>query len=424
MAHSYAFNHIVSTVSNAFDPKTDPRVPAIVEQYRRSVDDHNKSQTPSLLIKRRQAFAELQRLHNEVMARIKAEIIEYKNSSLFFDDDLDKQEIYWAVMQSHGELDPINNYDSKQANFKDLMTIHDTLPQPEVKSKNTSGLWLGTVNDNYRFCKNPGCDWKTELNNGSTYILRNHMVTDHGMILFPCRKGCPRTFRTDSRRQRHEASKHGNSAAWQPTRPRKGIKSLNSSADSETTEKLPAEDHPHSSEETDLKDRVSESDDHELKTSVGEPSELKTNDVGYTPAENLGEDATVVDPIHSTAATREDAIGKIKVYSTQCTSDGSFHYCPYTGCLWKVRVHKHAVRTIRAHIRTKHIKICFSCQAPGCDTSYTSDSNRRMHELEMHGIVTAKPGTIEYPCPGCQLTFISTYHRDEHATRVCIARVA
>ena len=440
MAHSYAFNDIVSTVSNAFDPKTDPRVSAVVEEYRRSVDDHNKSPALSLLIKRRQAFAKLQRLHNEVKARIKAEIIEHEDSSLFVDDDLDKQKIYWAVMQSHGELDPVNNSDSKQANFMDLSTIHDTLPQPEVKGKKIWRPWVGTVKDNFRFCNHPGCDWKTELNIGSTYVLRNHMVTDHGRKLFTCRKGCPQTFRRDRNRRLHEASKHGNSAAWQPTRPRKGIESVTSSANSETdTGSLPAEDETYSSEEIDLKDRVEESDDHELKTSVGEPSEPETNgqaeldpgedltkigghnstdvdmkdineaasndndgfnkerypdinrenalDFGYTPAENLGEDATAVDPIHPTAATTEDAVGKIKVSST---SDGTFHHCTHPGCSWRVRVHQNAYSTIRAHIRSKHHGIRFSCQVPGCDKSYTTNGHRRRHELEKHGIVTAK----------------------------------
>lgn len=467
MAHSYAFNDIVSTVSNAFDPKTDPRVSAIVEEYRRSVDDHNKSPTPSLLIKRRQAFAKLQRLHNEVRARIKAEIIEYEDTSLFVDDDIDKQKIYWAVMQSHGELDPVDNSDSKQANFMDLRTIHDTLPPPEVKGKSIPRLWVGTVKDNYRFCNHRGCDWKTELNIWSTNTLRNHIVNDHSKRLFPCRKGCRRVFTKERNRLLHEASKHGNSAAWQTTTSRKGIGSLNSSANSEThTENLPAEDATHSSEEIDLKDPVEESDDHELTTSIGEPSESETNgqagldpgedltkigghnstdvdmkdigeavsndhdgfnkecypeinrenalDFGYTPAENLGEDATAVDPIHSTAATTEDAVGKIKAPTT---SDGSFHHCTHPGCPWKVRVHQNAGSTIRKHIQIKHRGIRFSCRAPGCDKSYTESCNRRKHELEKHGIVTTKPGTVDYPCPmlGCQLTFISTYHRDEHA---------
>ncbi|ERF71906.1 hypothetical protein EPUS_08222 [Endocarpon pusillum Z07020] len=417
MAHSYAFNYIVSTVSKAFDPQNDPRVSAIVEEYRRTVDDHNKSPTWALHVKRRQAFAKLQRLHNEVKTRIKAEIIEHEDSSLFFDDDLDKQKIYWAVMQSHGELDPVNNSDSKQANSMDLRIIHDSLPQPEVKRK-TPSLRLGTVKDNYRFCNHPGCDWKTELYIGSTYILQNHMITDHGKRLFPCRKGCPEAFRTGPSRQLHEISKHGNSAACQPS-------------ESETNEQAeldPEEDLTkiggHNSTDVDMKDiseAVSNDNDGLNKECYQEINIENALDVGYKPAANLGEDATAVDPIHSTAATTEDAVG-IKKLST--TSDGSFHYCTHPGCPWKIRVHKNAYSTIRKHIRTKHLGIRYSCQAPGCDISYISNSDRRRHELEKHGIVAAKPEQSTILVQRRDVSSLSSLHltaMSMHA--VCIVRV-
>jgi hypothetical protein len=123
MAQRTSFGKIVSTVRNAFDPRVDPRILPAIQEFRTSVDGHNKCPTPSRLENRKRAFAKIQQLHREVRSRIDTEVAKDQKSSPLEPHGHEKEKIFWEFMESEGELDAGYPSGSTQINPLNLRSI-------------------------------------------------------------------------------------------------------------------------------------------------------------------------------------------------------------------------------------------------------------------------------------------------------------
>jgi hypothetical protein len=187
MAQRTSFGKIVSTVRNAFDPRIDPRILTAIEEFRISVDSHNKCSTPSHLENRKQAFAKIQQLHKEVRSRIDTEVAKHVNLSALEPHGLEKEKIFWAVMENEGELDAGNPSGSTQTNPLNLRSI--LAPVAETRIAHEPQPKMG-----FRHCPYPRCNWKIENCKKTWSLFQNHMQVDHQTERFRCEAGCTKNF--------------------------------------------------------------------------------------------------------------------------------------------------------------------------------------------------------------------------------------
>lgn len=422
MAQSNSFNEIVSTVRSVFDPKNDSRIISILNDYYQSVEAYDKSPKISLLTKRRQAFAKVQQLRDEVRSRIEVEIIKYANSSMSGDKHLDKTKIYWAVMQGQREFDPENISGNMQANSIDPRKTQDTLPRPKVGSQRSQHQ--GIIKDDYRSCNFPGCTWKVELHRGSTTTLRTHLEAEHNTTIYTCRAGCNRTFITTGGRRMHEHSKHPNSSVlrrlkrtslggedmwFDHRRPNGDLDSGNLLTENdgqiltEVDIRVPVEEHntldmkelrekhfgPETNEQgnLDLESPLTENDERN-------PAEADIEDIPEgmpvildPPPENAGQSPTEIDMKDISEAMPENAV---EAMHGSGTSDHAFNYCPYPNCPWKSKNAKSFRASLRAHIRSKHENKRYPCSVSDCHRTFITDQHRKIHETNIHLMSPAK----------------------------------
>lgn len=158
--------------------------------------------THSRLENRKRAFVKIQQLHKEVRSRIDKQIAKHQKLSPLEPHGLEKEKIFWAFMESQGELGAGNPLGSTQTNPLNLRSI--LAPVAETTIAHEPQPKMG-----FRHCPYPRCNWKIEDCKKSWSLFENHVQVGHRRERFRCEAGCTKNFPSKKSRHAHEINVHG-----------------------------------------------------------------------------------------------------------------------------------------------------------------------------------------------------------------------